>query len=106
MIHLTENAQEHLSNLISKTEHEKAIRFAVQGAGCSGYAIRCTFARDPEEDDTIFEQGPVKIYVDPISVAYIDEMKVDLVEHGLNQVLGYEIPNSVGKCGCGESFSF
>ena len=34
-----------------------------------------------------------------------DEIPIDFIDEGFNQVFRFKNPNATGECGCGESFS-
>ena len=57
-----------------------------------------------DEHDQTFEQFGVKVFVDPKSLVYLDEMEMDYVKNGLNEGFEFNNPNKKGECGCGESF--
>jgi iron-sulfur cluster assembly accessory protein len=58
----------------------------------------------PEEGDNIFEQDGLKIYVDPLSLNYMDGASVDYVDDVLGGGFKIENPNATSSCGCGSSF--
>jgi iron-sulfur cluster assembly protein len=81
------------------------LRVGVKKTGCSGYAYVVDYADAVGANDVVFEQGGVKIIVDPESLALIDGTEVDFVKQGLNEAFKFRNPNVKGECGCGESFS-
>jgi iron-sulfur cluster assembly protein len=81
------------------------LRVGVRKTGCSGYAYVIDYADAVEAKDVVFDQGGVKVIVDPESLALIDGTEVDLVKEGLNEAFKFRNPNVKGECGCGESFS-
>lgn len=106
MLQLTERAVEKVKQLL--TAENKAgygLRVAVQGGGCSGFQYGLTWENDQKDNDQILEFGGLKVFVDAMSVMYLDEVKIDYVD-GL-QGSGFQIqnPKATGNCGCGSSFS-
>ena len=81
------------------------LRFGVRRTGCSGWGYAADMARDQREDDTLFEQDGVRIFVDADSLALVDGTEIDFVKQGLNEQFVFRNPNVKGECGCGESFT-
>jgi iron-sulfur cluster assembly accessory protein len=106
MITLTDKALVELQDLI-KTQDKtgSALRVWVAGGGCSGLSYGMALDDGaPEEGDNIFEQEGVKIYVDPLSLQYMDGAQVDYVDEVLGGGFKIENPNATTSCGCGSSF--
>ena len=81
------------------------LRVFVSGGGCSGFQYNLGLDDSPREDDTIIEQGGVRLFVDPISQQYVYGTTIDYV-NGLHGA-GFKFvnPNAARTCGCGSSFS-
>jgi iron-sulfur cluster assembly accessory protein len=106
MITLTEKALTELQDLMKGQDKQgAALRVWVAGGGCSGlsYGMALDDAA-PEEGDNVFEQEGVKIYVDPLSLQYMEGAQVDYVDDVLGGGFKIENPNAVSSCGCGSSF--
>jgi len=105
-ITLTERAVTELKDLMAGQEKaEAALRVWVAGGGCSG--LQYGMALDdgqPEDGDQIFEQSGLKIYVDDLSLKYMEGASVDYVDDTLGGGFKIENPNAVSSCGCGSSF--
>ncbi len=80
------------------------LRVFVQGGGCGGMQYGMTFDDNPREDDEVYEQHGLKVYVDPISLFYINGASVDYVDSLMGGGFNIENPNAVSSCGCGSSF--
>jgi iron-sulfur cluster assembly accessory protein len=83
-----------------------ALRVFVEGGGCSGYKYGLDFDENElGDDDLLFEQDGIKIFVDQYSAAYLRGTVIDYV-NGLNGS-GFKFlnPNAQRTCGCGSSFS-
>jgi iron-sulfur cluster assembly accessory protein len=105
-ITLTERAVTELKELMASQEKaEAALRVWVAGGGCSG--LQYGMALDdgqPEESDQVFEQNGLKIFVDDLSLKYMEGASVDFVEDTFGGGFKIENPNAVSSCGCGSSF--
>jgi len=79
MITLTDRAATELLDLISTQDKQSsALRVWVAGGGCSGLQYGMALDdNDPEAEDNVFEQAGIKVYVDPISLNYMDGASVD-----------------------------
>jgi len=106
MITLSERAVTELKDLMSQQAKENnALRVWVAGGGCSGLSYGMALDDGaPEEGDQIFEQDGVKIFVDGLSLNYMDGSSVDFVEDALGGGFKIENPNATSTCGCGSSF--
>jgi iron-sulfur cluster assembly protein len=58
----------------------------------------------PEEEDQVFEDKGVKLFIDPLSLGYMSGSSVDYVEDTLGGGFKIDNPNAVSSCGCGSSF--
>jgi iron-sulfur cluster assembly protein len=106
MITLTDKAATELKDLIqSQGQENAALRVWVQGGGCSGLSYGMALDSEaPDETDQVFEHDGVKIYVDTMSLNYMDGSSVDYVDDVLGGGFKIENPNAVSGCGCGSSF--
>lgn len=105
-ITLTERAVSELRELIvAQASPNAALRVWVAGGGCSGLQYGMALDEgDPEADDNVFEQDGIRVYVDPLSLRYMEGSSVDFVEDNLGGGFKIENPNAVSSCGCGSSF--
>jgi iron-sulfur cluster assembly accessory protein len=106
MITLSPRAVTELKDLMStQAKADAALRVWVAGGGCSGLSYGMALDDGaPEEGDQIFEQEGVKIYVDGLSLNYMEGSQVDFVEDSLGGGFKIENPNATSTCGCGSSF--
>lgn len=81
------------------------LRVGVVGGGCSGFQYNLSFEPEPAADDTVLEQGGVRIFVDQASQPHLQGMTLDYVT-GLHGA-GFKFlnPNATRTCGCGSSFA-
>jgi len=105
MITFTEKAAERtLKILEGENPKPEGIRISVVGGGCSGFSYRMEFVNEPQNDDNVFEFGELKIFVDPISLMYIEGSVIDYNETLSNSGFQFNNPNVKTTCGCGSSF--
>jgi iron-sulfur cluster assembly protein len=103
-ITMTEAARAHIERQLKSRGTGIGIRVGVRTAGCSGMAYVLEFVDGAEPEDEVFGEGPVKLVVDPKSLAYLDGTELDFVKEGLNEGFAFKNPNVKNECGCGESF--
>ena len=108
-ITLTESAVTHIGRMLDerngKDNKGLGIRFGITGAGCGGYSYVVEFVDVDNDEDHVFEQDNIKIFVDKKSILLIDGMKVDFVTNGFDSGLEFSNPLAGVTCGCGESFT-
>jgi iron-sulfur cluster assembly accessory protein len=83
----------------------QALRFGVQGGGCSGfsYSMQWEIEKGPMDKEYDFEG--LKVFVDPVSIMYLDGCEVDYLETLEASGFKFNNPNVKSTCGCGSSFS-
>ncbi|MCC6404229.1 MAG: iron-sulfur cluster insertion protein ErpA [Fimbriimonadaceae bacterium] len=103
---LTNRAASELKELMKSQEKtEAALRIWVAGGGCSGLSYGMALDDGmPEEGDQVFEQEGVKVFVDGLSLQYMEGSSVDYVDDPMGGGFKIENPNAVSSCGCGSSF--
>lgn len=104
-VKVTARAGAYLASQLARHPDALAVRLAVVTAGCSGLRYRVEPAASLAAGDAVFESGPVRIAVDPLSLSYVQGTLIDLAQEGLARKLRFENPNERRRCGCGESFS-
>lgn len=105
-ITLTPRASSELKELMSSQENPNAaLRVWVAGGGCSGLSYGMALDEsEPEQGDNVYEEDGVRIYVDPMSLGYMDGSVVDYIDDDMGGGFKIENPNAVSSCGCGSSF--
>lgn len=81
------------------------LRVAVRGGGCSGFEYALDFETEAREDDLIYKQGDLTIYVDSLSARYLEGTNIDYVMGAQGAGFKFDNPKAVGSCGCGSSFA-
>jgi iron-sulfur cluster assembly accessory protein len=82
-----------------------ALRFGVQGGGCSGFSYAMTMENESGPMDKTFDFDGLKVIVDATSLMYLDGVTVDYVETLEASGFKFDNPNVKTTCGCGSSFS-
>lgn len=84
---------------------DAALRVWVAGGGCSGLSYGMALDDgNPEEGDSVFVQDGLRLFIDPLSLNYMDGASVDYVDEVLGGGFKIENPNATSSCGCGSSF--
>ena len=106
MLSLTDNAVQKVKNLLEAEDKAGyGLRVAVQGGGCSGFQYGLTWEKDQKSNDNVFEFSGLKVFVDPLSVMYLEEVSIDYVDSLSGSGFKIDNPRATGSCGCGSSFS-
>jgi iron-sulfur cluster assembly protein len=93
----------------TRATRPKGLRVGIRGGGCTGFSYLFEWSdSEPRPEDKVlsFEDGNVRVFIDPKSFVYLDgsilEFSTSLVARGFKFVN----PKVKGTCGCGESVSF
>ena len=107
MINVTEMAAEKITELLAEENKIGAgLRVFVQGGGCSGFQYGLMIEENGQgAGDQVYESNGVKLFVDPISVRYLNGAEVDFVDTITGGGFTIKNPNATSTCGCGQSFS-
>lgn len=81
------------------------LRVSVQPGGCSGFKYGLLIEDQPADDDYVVNQEGFRMFVDPFSAQYINQVVIDYVSSMQGSGFTFKNPNSTGGCGCGSSFS-
>jgi iron-sulfur cluster assembly accessory protein len=91
--------------LVEEQKPECGLRVFVQGGGCSGFQYGLMIEETPGTTDQVIESNGIRLYVDPISVRYLQGAEVDFVDNVAGGGFTIRNPNAVTTCGCGQSFT-
>ncbi len=106
MINVTQTAASKISELLAEEQKDgSGLRVFVQGGGCSGFQYGLMIDEGNSFGDEVFESNGVRLYIDPISVRYLNGAEVDFVDTVTGGGFTIKNPNAVSTCGCGQSFS-
>lgn len=81
------------------------LRVAVEGGGCSGFSYEIDIVAGPDAEDVIIERDGARLFVDPVSIAFLKGSEVDWVDELIGASFKVKNPNAKTSCGCGVSFS-
>lgn len=81
------------------------LRIAVRGGGCSGFEYALDFEQDPRDDDWVYQQSGLTVFVDAVSARYLEGTSIDYVLGMTGAGFKFHNPKAVGTCGCGSSFT-
>ena len=75
---LTERAIKKLAS-VAQSEHnpDLALRVAVEPGGCHGYQYKLEMTTEQDEDDFVFSESGVRLFVDSVSLALIRGSTID-----------------------------
>jgi iron-sulfur cluster assembly accessory protein len=106
MINVSETAAAKINELLAEENKVgSGLRVFVQGGGCSGFQYGLMIEESGEgETDQVFESRGVKLFVDPISVRYLEGAEVDFIDSTTGGGFTIKNPNASSTCGCGQSF--
>lgn len=106
-IHVSPAAVAKLREVIaSKDLGEGAgLRVFVSGGGCSGLQYGMAFETEGgDAEDVTFEASGLKVFVDPVSIQYLEGANIDFVDSLMGGGFKIENPQAASSCGCGTSF--
>ncbi len=81
------------------------MRIAVRGGGCSGFEYALDFEVEPRQNDYVYDQHGVTLFVDSLSGRYLAGTNIDYVLGATGAGFKFHNPNAKGSCGCGSSFA-
>jgi len=106
MLQVTDRAVDKVKELMTReNKNGYGLRVAVQGGGCSGFQYGLTYEKDQKDNDQILEFNGLKVYVDAMSLMYLEQVRIDYVDSLAGSGFKIENPQATGSCGCGSSFS-
>src|ERR1700757_3863801 len=106
MVKLTDTAVNKVREIIETQEpRPEGLRISVVGGGCSGFSYSMAFENTPGFLDKTYLFGGLKVFIDQVSMLYLDGAEVDYVETLEGSGFKFNNPNVKSTCGCGSSFS-
>ena len=105
MITITATAAGKLRELIQEEKDTVGLRVYVKGGGCHGYQYGMAFESATSDDDTVIEQGDVKVIMDSQSAPLLAGCEVDFQDTVQGSGFAIKNPQAKTTCGCGSSFS-
>ena len=86
-------------------DESHGLRIAVRGGGCSGFEYALDFESEARDNDWIYDQEGLTIYVDSVSARYLEGTSIDYVLGMAGAGFKFINPQARGTCGCGSSFA-
>ncbi len=109
-ITVSERAVQEIKKAAGKrTTAPKGLRVGIRGGGCTGFSYLFEWSdKDPRPEDKVldYEDGTVKVFVDPKSLVFLDGSTLDYATTLMARGFKWLNPNAKGECGCGESVQF
>lgn len=87
----------------------RGLRVGIRGGGCTGFSYMFEWSdTEPRPEDKVlsFEDGQVRVFVDPKSFVFLDGSTLDYATTLMARGFKWVNPNAKGTCGCGESVQF
>lgn len=103
---LTPAAQARVQEMLEDESEKSFLRIWIQGGGCSGMKYGFDLETVETSRDIVYEQDGVRVLVDAISAAYLQNSELDYFEDFQGSKFLIQNPNASATCGCGESFSY
>ena len=106
MLNLTARAAEKVKEIQgAEGLAEQGLRVRVIGGGCAGFSYDLFFEDETTEMDETFTSHGISIYVDMMSVQYVEGTEIDYVEGLQGAGVKFVNPQAKQTCGCGSSFA-
>jgi len=108
MINLTQNAAQQALKIMTDNQintSNAGVKVGVKAGGCSGLNYILDIVESPDENDRVYVQNGVRIFVDPKSYLYLDGTEVDYESTMTGGGFKFQNPNAKRSCGCGTSFA-
>ena len=102
---LSASAAKRISKILESEPEKDALRISVSGGGCSGFQYGFDLDNNAAQDDIVIERDGAKVYIDSISLMYMEGSEIDFVDDLIGAAFKINNPNAIAGCGCGTSFS-
>ncbi len=107
IVTITEAAIKQIKRQMTRTGNEgKFLRLGVKGGGCSGLSYVVAFDDETDETDRTWEQGDLRVIIDPKSARFLQGSTLDYsIKNLMEGGFVFDNPNAARSCGCGTSFT-
>ena len=102
---ITPRAFSRIAKIMTTEPEGSALRISVEGGGCSGFQYKFDITRDKQADDQIITGENAAVFIDSVSLPFIEGAALDYVEDLIGSAFKIVNPNATASCGCGTSFS-
>ncbi|MHC5307199.1 HesB/IscA family protein [Bartonella sp. LJL80] len=105
-VDVSKSALDRIARILANEPDKTALRISVEGGGCSGFSYKYDLvAEDGQADDLVINKNGAKIYIDSVSLPFMEGAQIDFVDDLMGQSFQIHNPNAVASCGCGTSFA-
>jgi len=105
VVTLTSAATTKLLSMMEKEGKQGyALRVGVIPGGCAGFSYDLSFQKTPSNDDIVFDQNGLKVFVSEQSAYLLQAMEIDYIDTLQESGFRFNNPNAKSSCGCGSSF--
>ena len=104
MIAVTPAAASKIARNLDRRGGGMGIRIGVRTTGCSGLAYVLEYVDALQPGDDVVVQDGFSVVINKKDQPYLQNLQIDYVRQGLNEVFEFINPNEKDRCGCGESF--
>jgi len=105
MLTITAQAEQKIREFLQQEREAVGLRIYVRGGGCHGYQYGMAFESKLADDDTVIEQGDLKIIMDSQSAPLLQGAEVEYLDSVQGSGFSIKNPQAKTTCGCGSSFS-
>lgn len=106
LISLTDNAAQHVRELMTKSETPVAgLRVTINTKGCSGLSYVFEYAEEKRPFEEEVDYDGARVFIDPMATMFLVGAEMDFEDGALRSGFTFNNPNEKSRCGCGESFS-
>lgn len=103
---LTPAAQDKIKSMMTKEGKEGyGLRVGVTTGGCAGLSYDLRLQKNQYDNDIVFKQGDITVFINPESLTFLKGIQIDYVDTLKESGFKYSNPNAKSSCGCGTSFS-
>src|ERR1700757_5046186 len=104
-ISVSPRAVEEIKKAMAKRQKPAAgLRVGIRGGGCTGFSYLFEWSdAEPRPEDKVlsFEDGTVRVFIDPKSFIYLDGSTLEYATSMMGRGFKFTNPNVIGTCGCG-----
>jgi iron-sulfur cluster assembly protein len=93
----------------NRAQRPQGLRVGIRGGGCTGFSYLFEWSdadARPEDKVLSFEDGQVRVFIDPKSYIYLDGSTLEFATTMMGRGFKFVNPNVKGECGCGHSVTF
>lgn len=106
IFHVSHRAAEEIAAIAERENRPGAgLRVTVSAGGCSGLQYGFGLEDAQGEDDLVVTQGGTRVFVDGVSLDFLDGSQLDWHEALIGSHFVVRNPQAVSGCGCGVSFA-